>query len=166
MSNKKSQIEDWLPLFGIIVVLLMVLAYISYFNLKSGRDQRERINSQIIVKDSGQLLLNYLNGPLGSKYPGVNIAEGMSMYYADKDNEILIQLNVVSEIFFSKSSLETDYSTWSIEINHKDDRIVIEPQKAKTQQILRKEVARTAIPTHYGNLIEVNLFIVTTRFAS
>ena len=162
MSNKKSQVEDWLPLLGIIVVLLLVLAYISYFNIKTGNDSRERIASQIIVKDSGQLLLNYLGSPF-DEYE-TNIAGGMGIYYIYNNPEILSQLNIVAENFFSSSSLETDYSTWSLEINHNDDNIIIESQRAKTQHILRKEIARTIIPAHYGGLIEVKLFIVTTRF--
>lgn len=162
MSNKKSQVEDWLPLLGIIVVLLLVLAYISYFNIKTGNDSREKINSQIIVKDSGQLLINYLNSPFEESE--TNIAEGTSIYYFDKNPEILSQLNIATENFFSSSSLETDYSTWSLEINYNDDILIIESQRAKTQHILRKEIARTIIPTHHGSLIEIKLFIVTTRF--
>ena len=164
MSNKKSQVEDYLPFLGMIVILFMVLAYISYFNIEAGKDSKERIASEIVVKDSGQLLINYLGSPLGKH--DSNIAEGMGLYYIDKNPEILSQLNTATENFFSSSSIETDYSTWSLEITQDNDDLVIESQRAKTQHILRKEIARTIIPTHGGSLIEVKLFIVTTRFVS
>lgn len=164
MLNKKSQVEDYLPLLGIIVVLFMVVAYISYFNIKTGNDSRERVASQVIVKDSGQLLINYLGSHFG-KYEN-NIAEGIGIYYIDNNQEILSQLKIATENFFSSSSLETDYSTWSLEISHNDNPLIIESQSAKTQQILRKEIARTVVPMHSGSLIEVKLFIVTTKFVT
>ena len=162
MSNKKSQVEDYLPLLGMIVILFMVMAYISYFNIKTGKDLRERVASEVIVKDSGQLLINYLSSPL-DKYDA-NIAEGISIYHIDKNPDILSQLNIATENFFSRSSFETDYSTWSLEISHNDNLLIMESQRAKTQHILRKEIARTVIPVQGGSLIEVKLFIVTTKF--
>lgn len=165
MRNKKSQVEDYLPLLAIIVVLLVVMSLISYFNIKEQKDSRARVSSQIIVKDSGQLLANYLSSPFGNS-PETNVAEGISIYYLEKNPEVLNQLNTITDNFFSGSSFETDYSTWSLELNHNEDELIIESQRAKTSQILRKEIATTFVPMHNGDLIEARLFIVTTRFVS
>ena len=168
MSNKKSQVEDWLPLILIIVVLLFVLLYISFSEFGSEKTAQELIAKKIQIRDAHDILSNYLKSPLGlEKISDANIADGIGYYSIREDAELLSKLQIATDEFFSKSSLSTDYSSYSLEITYAGKELVLESEESRTQMVTREELSRTAIPTAYnGDLIIIKLFIVTTRFAS
>ena len=168
MSNKKSFVQDWLLVPLVIILLLGLFLYVSLGNFNRQKTGQENAASQVIVKDSNQLLLNYLKSPVDSdKSHDADVADLINYYYINKNDGIFNQLRLVTEEFFTKSSIETDYSSYSIEITFPDKEFVIESEKSRTQQVLRKELARTIMPTSYNNrFIEIKLFIVTTKFVS
>ena len=168
MLNKKSQVEDWLPLILIIIVLLFVLLYISYAQFGSERTAQEIIGKKIVVKDSQDILLNYLKSPINlEKFPDANIADALSYYSIREDVDLLLRLQAATNSYFSKSSLETDYSSYSLEISYAGKELVIESEKSRTNMVAREFLSATAIPTPYkDDLIQLKLFLVTTRFVS
>ncbi len=166
MSNKKAQVEDWLPLILTIIVLVIIILFLSFMSLNKNKVAREQIKEQIIVKDAAQLLLNYLKNEVKLEDSSTTAADEITKYFLVENENMLNQIKRITNEFFSNSNIETSYSTWSLEIRHKDKEIIIDSERARREQILRKEISRTIIPAYNTELIELRLFIVTTRFVS
>lgn len=168
MPNKKAVIEDWLPLLLIIVVLLFFVSCTAIGNFNRHRIIDQAVTSQFIIKDSSQQLLNYLKSPIKlDNMNDANVADALNYYYLKKNDALLKQIKVATDDFFSKSSIETDYSSYSIEIKYPDDEILIESERSRMQQVLRKELVATIIPiSNTDKIIQIKLFIVTTKFAT
>jgi len=163
MLNKKSQVEDWLPLLFIIIVLVFVFLFISIGNFNERRSSEERVSSEIAVKDSGQLLLNYLKSPLildGS--PSSNIADKLNQYFLTGDEDLLNQIITSKNEFFLDRDFESYFSSWALEIKHPDKRIlIIESERSKIRQIKREQISRIILPTpNNDKFIEIKLFKV------
>ena len=161
MRDKKSQVEDWVPLMFIIVFLVVLFFFVAFTNKSSSATLAEFSGNQIIAKDASQIVLDYLRYSPENK----NAASILSEYFLTKDPQKLHDLKRLTNEFFSKSSLETDYSTWSLEFHYGEETIIIETDRAN-EQVLRKEISRTYIPSYGKDAIELRLFIVTTRFVS
>lgn len=168
MPNKKAQVEDWLPLLLIIVVLLFFVSCTAIGNFNRHRIVDQAVTSQFIIKDSSQQLLNYLKSPIKlDNMNDANVADALNYYYLKKNDALLKQIKVATDDFFSKSSIETDYSSYSIEIKYPDDEILVESERSRMQQVLRKELVATIIPiSNTDKIIQIKLFIVTTKFAT
>ena len=169
MSNKKSQVEDWLPLLFIIVALVIVILFISLSNVNRNKSLKEGIELQILEKDSNQLLLDYLDVPIAfENFGNANVADAINNYFVTEDKGILNNINLATKDFFSKTHLESDYSSWSILITKQRGReIIIESDKSSKQHIIRREVSKVFMPT-LGNkdFVEVRLFYVQTKFVA
>lgn len=167
--SKKSQIEDWLPLLTMIIFLVLLLLFISLSNINKNKKINERIELSILSKDSNQLLLNYLKSQsFVRNQQNENIADELNYYFMTGDENLLGQINTITNDIFSRSHLETDYSSWSLEIKHPDKKeLIIESEKSRESHILRKEVSKILIPTYYNDKsIEIKLFFVQTKFVA
>ncbi|MBI2557957.1 hypothetical protein HYW20_01435 [Candidatus Woesearchaeota archaeon] len=162
MQNKKSQVEDWLPLLGIIIFMVILLVFYPSHSIAGTKAANNKIDFDVMSKDSDQLLLNYLKIKLDDK----NIADAIVTYQLTKDSALLNQMKSNADNFFSKSDLNTESSTWSLEMKPFDENmIIVEPERARTDYILRKELSRTLIPAYYFNKpIEIKLFLVQTKY--
>ena len=169
MSNKKaSVIADWLPLMLIIVVLLCVLLFASLGEFGKEKTVQQYVAEKIQIRDAHDILSNYLKSPLDlNGFPQANIADGIASYSIKEDAQMLQKIQASTDEFFSKSSLETDYSLYSLEISYAGKEFVVESEKSRTQMSTRKLLSETAIPMPYNNgVIQIKLFIVTITFAS
>ena len=167
MSNKKTAvIQHWLPMILMILVLIFVMLYISLGKFGNENTIQQYVAEKIQIRDAHDILLNYLKSPLNlNGFPQANIADGISIYSIKENPELLGKIQSESEAFFSKSSLETDYSSYSLDIQYSGKEMVIESEKSRTQMVTRKLLSVTAIPTAYkDDLIQLKLFLVTTRF--
>ena len=176
MLNKKSQVEDWLPLLLLTVIAVFaIFFYISYSNFGRNLAVKEKADSDVTIKESNQILLNYLKSPIIiDKISDANIADAISYYSITGDAGLLNKIKTATDGFFSKSRIETDYSSWSLEIKYRGKELIIESEKSKilsisnvqseTQLVQKKELTQTIIPTHYNDqFIEIRLFILTTK---
>jgi|SRR3989338_2790729 len=163
MQNKKSQIEDWLSFLVTLFFIIFVVFFLPQQSIAGTRAAREEINLQVISKDSGQILLNYLSTTLDNN---VNVAEAIGAYFLTNDENLLNGIKNAAHKSFSKSYLETDSSSWSLEISYPGKKpLIIEPEKARTDYIIRKEVSAEAIPTGLPDKqIMLKLFLVQTKY--
>ena len=163
MQNRKSQVEDWLPLLGIIIFLVVIALFYPLHSIAGTKAMNEKINFDVMSKDSAQLLLNYLKIKLGENE---NVADGIVLYSSTKDSNLLNQIKLKAEDFFSKSDLNTESSSWSLEIKqYNTNPIIVEPEIARTDYILRKEFSKVTIPTYSSNKpIEIKLYLVQTKY--
>lgn len=167
MSNKKSAAEDLFSLTIMVVVVLLMIFYFSTPLFGQQSSYKNIVAAQVVVKDSSQQLINYLKTHVSGNLPNTNVADIISYYYFDRSDGLLNQLKAATEEFFSKSSLEKDYSSWSLELIYPGKELAIESERSRTQQVLRKELSRILLPIHYtGQFVEIRLFIVTTKFVS
>lgn len=182
MQNKKAQVEDWLPLMLIIVVLFFFVSCTAIGNLSRHKTIDSAVTSRLIVKDSSQQLLNYLKSPVKlDNMNDVNVADALNYYYLNKNDKLLSQIKAATDEFFSKSSIETDYASYSIEIAYPNKDIVIEPEKLRKQKLIinqmkkendlskikiseRKEMDAAIIPIfNTDKIIQIKLFMITTK---
>lgn len=163
MPNKKSQVEDWLPLILIIVVLTFLLFYISFSEFESEKTAQELVLKKIQIRDTHDILSNYLKSPLSlEKIPDANIADGIGYYSVKDDAELLNKIQIATDDFFSKSSLGTDYSSYSLEITYAGKELVLESKKSRKQLSTKEELSKISIPTPYkDDLINLRLFLIT-----
>lgn len=169
MSNKKSQLEDLLPLLLLIVLGIFSVIIFSCTNQVNENKLRAEVEFQSLSKDSTQLLINFLKSPFAlNDYENSNIAEAINIYLLTKDKNLLKQINVTADEFFSKGDLETDYSSWSLDIKYPEkNRITIEPEKSRKKMIQRKVISEVIIPTSgFDKFIEIRLFFVQTKFTA
>ncbi|MBI2102137.1 hypothetical protein HYT53_06010 [Candidatus Woesearchaeota archaeon] len=163
MQNKKSQIEDLLSFLAAIVIIVFVVFFFPSRSIAGTKAVQEKINLQMISKDSEQLLISYLRTPLNND---VDVAEAVNTYFVSNDENLLNQIKTLAHEFFSKSYLETDSSSWSLEIRYPGkSSLIIEPEKARTNYILRKEISVVTIPTQFfDKQIELKMFLVQTKY--
>lgn len=168
MLNKKSITHDLLALLSLILVLVFVFLYIILAEFGSATKTQQIIGKKIIVRDAHDILLYYLKSPLTiSGFSESNIADGISYYSIKEDADLLNKIKIMTDDYFSKSALETDYSSYSLEISYAGKELIIESEKSRTQLVARELLSATAIPIpHKGDLIIIKLFLVTTRFVS
>ena len=166
---RKAQVEDWLPLLLIIFILIFIFVFISIRDINRYNDVKEKVEFQILSKDSTQLLINYLDikSALSETKTG-NIADDIIKFFATGDKSIIDKIKPKTDEYFSKSYLETDFSSWSMEINHPGKKeIIIESEESRTRHILRTEISKILIPVpSSNNLVEIKLFFVTTKFTA
>lgn len=169
MQNKKSQLEDLLPLLLLIVLgIFSILIFISCTAVREDR-MKEEVEFQSLSKDSTQLLINFLKSPFAlNDYENSNIADAINHYFLTKDKILSEQINTKANEFFSKSDLETDYSSWSLDIKYpKKKMITIEPEKSRKKMIQRKVISEVIIPTYgFDKFVEIRLFFVQTKFTA
>ena len=158
MQNKKSQVEDMLAYLLVVLVLFSGFLYYFVSNLNKEEKLQQQVKKSILNRDSSDLVLNYLRSPLDS-IDGVNIADSLNNYFVNYDSSVLEQIKIKANKFFSKSDLETEYSTWSLVVTYNFKELVIESDKPKEGFIERREISKVDIPTGYTDkVIEVTLF--------
>jgi hypothetical protein len=64
MQNKKSQVEDLLPLLLVMVLMVFFLSCTAYSNKSEENKLKESIEFQSLSRDSTQLLINFLRSPI------------------------------------------------------------------------------------------------------
>jgi len=165
--SRKSQGEDLLLFFLAIIIIVSIALYFSFKGISQTSSIKERLDYTILVQDSSQSLVSYLRNPFTYKnLININMADALSFYFITNDEDLLKQVKIITTDFFSKSDLETDYSSWSMEIEYPGKKtLIIESEKSRTQYILRKEFSTINLPTnYYDKFIEIKLFFVQTRY--
>lgn len=166
MLNKKSQVEDWLSLVFIIAAIVIVVFVLSLINISKKNSSNEYASVLVMEKDANQLLHNYLSSSPGAvDSNNRNTADVINTYFTNEDPKYLSELNQITNDFLSNSEIETDYSTWSLEMKFNDKEITLDSERARKSRVLRREIARTIIPSYLNSgPIEIRLFEVTTKF--
>lgn len=169
-KSSKSQAEDWLPtiLFVIFIVFLAIFLLLPTQLNKGEKEEILRLQTTII--DSQKLLVDYLSLPLDLDAAEVNIADAITSYSLNQDENTLQKIKDRTYSFFSKSGLETAGSSWSLEINNGGKGSVIieskESESARKQQSLglkqiksqKEEIAKIIIPSQNFEVTEIRLF--------
>ena len=175
MFNKKSQIEDWIPIILIVIIIIFIVIIIPVTNLTSNERKINRLSFQPLKIDSDQLLVNYLRIPVEiENFPNAEMADAINYYFSTLDEDLFDKIKTETSKFISKSSLESDTSSWSIIIENLKTRktIRIDSEKVlelesegyiKTASIkIRQEVSKTILPSPVKDeLIQIQLFKVT-----
>ncbi len=166
MQNKKSQVEDLLPLLLVMILMVFFLSCTAYSSKTEENKLKVATEFQSLSKDSTQLLINFLrsNVYLSSIEDG-NMAELLNIYFLTEDKSLFGQIENRAKEYFSASDLETDISFWSLEIKYPGKKTIkIESDKAKGY-VSKKMISSITIPTNDANKhIEINLFIFYTAF--
>ena len=163
--SRKSQVEDWLPLMAIIIFLVFIFLILSLLNLNRTTTINEILKMDTIIRDSGQYLINYPNSQISLNNKNITVAEAISYYAATNDENSLILLKFWADEIFSHSSLETDSSSWSLEIvTPATKQVITESEKARTRYIARNEISSAILPMPDKENAEVRLFFVQTKF--
>lgn len=165
MLNKRSQLEDLLPLLLLIVILVFLLMFGFITEQTRAKRTAADVNFQSLSKDSTQLLINFLKSPLNDNS---NIADAINNYFLTEDEILKEQISKQALEFFSVNYLETDYSTWSLEIkNPEKEELIIGTERSKRDIISRKVISKIMIPTYDPNeLIGLRLFFIQKKFIS
>ena len=165
MRNKKSQLEDLLPLLLLMVLLTFLLLFISCANTTKQSKLKEQIELQSLNKDSAQLMINFLRSPVVMENgQEINMADAISIYFLTEDKVSLNLLTDGAKKFFSTSVIETDSHFWSLEIKHPDGKIAVtiisDKDKGKPYILAKKKISTIKIPTSDPEKnAEINLFI-------
>ncbi|MEK6868656.1 MAG: hypothetical protein AABX74_00375 [Nanoarchaeota archaeon] len=166
MRNKKSQLEDLLPLLLLTVILFFLFIFAFHTEQARAKKTAAEVNFYSLSKDSTQLLINFLKSPFAlDNYKNGNMADAISNYFLTKDKILLGQINIQAKEFFSMSDLETDSSFWSLEIKYPGEKTLkIESDKSK-EYMAKRTISTITIPTsNLDKLIEIKLFIFYTKF--
>ena len=167
MSNKKSQMQDFIPLVLLIIIGFFVILFFSQCTKIKTTTAAKNAELEFISKDSEKLLINFLNTQISLETQDNSIAEAINLYFTTQDENLLEHINTRANEFFSKSELENDYSSWSLEIQYPGKKtIIIEPEKSRKNMIQRKLVSKTMIPTNSPESAEIRLFFVQTKFVA
>ena len=161
MLNKKSQVEDLLAFLFIVIVMVFGVIFFPSKSIAETRLVHEKINTQTTSQDSKELLINYVRSPLTSKdFQNMNMEDAINIYFITNDGNLLKQISEVAKEFFSKSGLDTESSSWSLEIEYLDKKpITIESEKSTMQYNTRREISGIIIPTYYGDkFMKIRLF--------
>tara|TARA_Y100000310_G_scaffold67689_1_gene63047 strand:- start:3046 stop:3576 length:531 start_codon:yes stop_codon:yes gene_type:complete len=175
MKGKKAQVEDWLPTILLIVVLVFLFFFFSISSANSAEKSKEQIEFQTSSIDSKQLLLIYLKTPFElDAIQNANIADAIAYYFTNLDEELLKQIKTETNEFFSKSQLESDRSSWSLDLTNpkKIKKITIDSEKTKKQisegRLDRKskiKLSETLVPSPIKDeFIQIQLFSVKTVY--
>jgi len=175
MFNKKSQIEDWIPIILIVIIIIFIVIIIPVTNLTSNERAINRLQFQPFGIDSDQLLVNYLRIPIElENFPNADMADAINYYFSNLDEDLLDKIKTETIKFISKSSLESDTSSWIIDIKNLKKRRTITIGSEKVSDIkrrgydqalyirIRQEVSKTILPSPVKDeLIQIQLFKVT-----
>ena len=166
MQNKKSQLEDLLPLLLLTVILVFLFIFVFYTEQARAKKIAAEVNFYSLSKDSTQLLINFLKSPFAlDNYKNSNVADALSNYFLTKDKTLLSKINSQTKEFFSTSDLETDSSFWSLEIKYPGEKMLkIESDEAKGYMAKRIISTITVPANNLDKLIEIKLFIFYTKF--
>ena len=169
--SRKAQVEDWLPI--ILWVLVMVFLFLIFLVPTSITKEKGKkiLELQSLNIDSDQYLLDFLSLPFEfNSNKNMNVADAINYYFFNKDENLLIQIKAKSQGFFSKTSLETDDSSWSLEFIHsKKKKFIIDSNKGKSSKNLnfitsKVEISKITIPTNnVDEFIDVRMFITTVN---
>ena len=158
MRNKKSQTEDLLQFVFIVIVMLFIVTIFSFKGISKKILTKEAIDFETLVQDSSGLLANYFRIPF-SGIKDANIADAINIYFLTNDENILKQIYGLTNEFFSRSVIETESSSWSLEIVYPGRKsITIESQKSKSEYPIRIEISNIVIPAYNNQPIKVRLF--------
>ncbi len=166
MQNKKSQVEDLLPLLLVMVLMVFFLSCTAYSSKTEENKLKASIEFQSLSRDSTQLLINFLRSPIELRNGETgDISEAINIYFLTKDEALFGQIENRAKEYFSASDLETDVSFWSLEIKYADKKTIkIESDKAKGY-VSKKTISVITIPTNDVNKpMEIKLFIFYTKF--
>jgi hypothetical protein len=166
MQNKRSQVEDSFGLIIGVVFLVLLVAGTSFASIHSKKTARESVSSEIVITNSGQHLLNFLRNPVVFKGYNTNVAGAIDMYYNGDDKQIINLIESEAYSYFSESSIETDYSSWSIELSYAGKETIIESERSRTQMVLRKQLSIIKLPSASNENIDPKLFLITTGFVA
>ncbi|MDP6547349.1 MAG: hypothetical protein QF917_00100 [Candidatus Woesearchaeota archaeon] len=149
----------------VLVVLFLVFTFLLFHlaSLNKTDALKESVALNVLSKDSDQLLLNYLRAPFEPEGTQ-NIADAIADYFLIEDKDSFNQLKSKTDDHFSKSHLVSDYSTWSLDIEHSGrNGIEIESKIPVTPYRSKRQVSTVVIPTNNENsLIEIKLFSIQT----
>ena len=164
MLNKKSQLEDLLPLLLLMVLLTFLLLFISCANTTKQSKLKEQIELQSLNKDSAQLMINFLRSPVVMENGQErNMADSISLYFLTEDKVSLNLLTGEAKKFFSTSVIETDSYFWSLEIKHPDGKTagrIISDKGIGKSYMAKKKISTIKIPTSDPEKnAEINIFI-------
>ena len=165
MLNKKSQVEDWLPLLLTMIFFVFLILFFSFLDINKDKTTQKAVEFEIITKDSNKLLINYLRSPLAfDNVKNSNMADAINYYFITKDKNLLEQIETETNEFFS-STLETDFSSWLLEIRYEGEELKIESEKVKEKGILsRKSIAEIIMPANKDKFVEIKLFFIGHEF--
>lgn len=169
MLNKKSQVEDWLSFIFAVLIIVFVVFFFPSKSIARTKIIKEKIDFATLTQYSDELLTSYFRHPFTYKnLQGTNIVDAINNYFVTNDDDLLKQIKDVTNEFFSRSDLATDYLSWSLEIYYPEKPLIIlESEESRTQYIIRKEISKIIIPTYYNNkFMEIKLFFVQTRYVA
>jgi len=179
MLNKKSQVEDWIPTLISLLILVSIALFFPIFKASANERINEQIKFQSLSIDADQILVNYLGTPIKlENFPDADITDAIAYYFATLDENILKQIESKTDEFYSKSKLETDFSSWSLDIKNPEKKktVTIESEKAKKRKrelsdnrlydVTRREVSKITLPYPIKDeSIEIQLFNVIGAYS-
>lgn len=162
MLNKKAVVEDWLPTILIVVVLIFLSIFLLIPSNKEAQ-KKEIAEFKLEEINSHQLLINFLNSPIEINGQKLNTAETIVLYLPIRDPETINKIKTKANNVFS--SLDTEKSSWFLEITQNFEDIKIYSQKftddPKIRSSARIETSKATIPTNnQDENIEVKLFLI------
>lgn len=162
--SRKSQAEDLLILIITVIVIIGIILVFSYNNINKTKIKKEKLALEINNQESGQLLINYLRSQLRFKnVEDLAVSEAISTFLSNEDEDLWMAIEQKSNEFFSKSSLESDKTSWSLIIAYNNKQFVLQSAAAKKRLLSIKEMSKISSP-HYGsNPIEIRLFLVQIK---
>jgi len=166
MKNKKSQVEDWLPMLLLIALLIVVFFITLIPNIQKEKEKKKITEFQSLDIDSDQYLVDFLRTELEEN---LNVADTIIVYLKDEE-ELMERVGKKAEKFFLRTGLETDTSSWSLEIKYRNKIITIDSEKVKSTADkrvyydIRRKVSSTIIPHLDLSTIEIKLFFVSTNY--
>ncbi len=165
MLNKKSQVEDWLPLLLTMGFFIFLILIFSFLDINKDETTQKTVEFEIITKDSNKLLISYLRSPFTfNNIENSNIADAINYYFITEDKDLLKQIEAETDEFFS-SALETDVSSWLLEIKYQRKDIKIESERVKEEGILSKtSIAEIIMPANKDKFVEIKLFFIGHEF--
>jgi len=167
MRNRKSQLEDLLPLLLLMVILVFMFIFASCTSQIKVSKLKWYEEFQSLSIDSDKLLNSFLKKPFAlDKYEDGDIADAISHYFSTEDDslrkEIREKIKIQAKEFFSTTELESDTSFWSLEIIYPENTLGIESDNVRTY-ISRNIISFVTLPSHNPDkLIEIKLFISGT----
>ena len=112
MLNKKSQVEDWLPLLLTMIFFVFLILFFSFLDINKDKTTQKAVEFEIITKDSNKLLINYLRSPLAfDNVKNSNMADAINYYFITKDKNFNKILNKAK-----KETKGIDYNKFNLKI--------------------------------------------------
>lgn len=166
MPDKKSQVEDLLSLLLLIIFIVFLALFLSFKGVGTAQSIKENADTKILGLNSDQLLINYLSLQFDSEDSQNNVADALNKYFTTNSENLLKQIKAKTNEFFSRSVLQTDSSSWSLEILHSEKNpIIIESRDSETKHQSRRQVSEIIIPSHNTiKPIKIKLFYVQTKY--